>query len=335
MQSGLARGRIVRLRGSRERGRRAAPRSPRHSPREPRGSPAVRHRDRSRARRSADRNAPRVSAQLADRRGQRLDDRMTADSAAVESGGDVLAPPLQPDLAEHRLGDALAHPCNLVVEGVKREQRLATRGRCKQRRLKPVAVVAPHQRRDRRQAIRFSGTSLRDRRFSTDLCSQNPGWSPWLSNCRPCPTRKMRSSRTSRRNDGFPSRQAPPSLRHQPQQPGQGLADGEPVARGDHQGHLQGLVEDRRLQQRRASVEPHLLLELHEAERRRRAERRGRPGDRPRLRRSRQVQGAIQGGRGRPVRQRLGLARRRRRQAQDHRDAKRGQSAGRRARRRC
>ncbi len=57
----------------------------------------------------------------------------------------------------------------------------------------------------------------------------------------------------------------------------------------------------------------------------------GRPSDRPRLRRSRQVQGAIQGRRGRPVRQRLGLARRRRRQAQDHCDAERGQSARRRS----
>ncbi len=65
-------------------------------------------------------------------------------------------------------------------------------------------------------------------------------------------------------------------------------------------------------------------------QRRRLAERAGRPGDRPRLRRFRQVQGAVQGGCRRPVRQRLGLARRRRRQAQDHRDAKRGQPAGRR-----
>ena len=99
--------------------------------------------------------------ELADRTGQRLGDRVMADGAALERGGDIFAPPLQPDLAEHRLGDALAHPCNLVIEGVKREQRLAARGRGKQHRLIPVAVVAAHQRRDRRQAIRFSGTSLR------------------------------------------------------------------------------------------------------------------------------------------------------------------------------
>ncbi len=60
---------------------------------------------------------------------------------------------------------------------------------------------------------------------------------------------------------------------------------------------------------------------------RRHAERRHRPGDRPRPRRPRQVQGRFQGGRGRPVRQRLGLACRQRRQALDHPDAERGQPA--------
>src|SRR5260370_14204043 len=92
-----------------------------------------------------------------------------ADRTAFKGGGDIFAPPLEPDLAEHRLSDAFAHPCNLVVEGVKREQRLATRGRGKQHRLIPFPVVAPRQRRNRRQAIRSSGTSLRNRCFSTYL----------------------------------------------------------------------------------------------------------------------------------------------------------------------
>src|SRR5437764_85521 len=94
---------------------------------------------------------------------------MTAEGAPLESGGNVLAPPLEPDPSEHRLGDGLADPCNLVIEGVKRKQRLATRGWGKQHGLKPVAIVAPHQRRNRGQTIRVSGTSLRYRRFSTDL----------------------------------------------------------------------------------------------------------------------------------------------------------------------
>ena len=75
---------------------------------------------------------------------------------------------------------------------------------------------------------------------------------------------------------------------------------------------LQGQLEDRHLQQRRAGVEPHLLLELDEAAWRRRAERRRR------RRRSHGDCGGLdkfkeqfKAAGGRPVRQRLGLARRR------------------------
>ena len=60
------------------------------------------------------------------------------------------------------------------------------------------------------------------------------------------------------------------------------LVKGSPMAtspRGDHQGDRQGRVQGRHLQQRRPGLEPHLLLELHEAERRRRADGRCRPGD--------------------------------------------------------
>src|SRR5215470_13515699 len=59
--------------------------------------------------------------EVADRSRHRLDDGMMANGTTREGGADVLTPPLQADLAEHRLGDAFAHSCNLVVEGVKRE----------------------------------------------------------------------------------------------------------------------------------------------------------------------------------------------------------------------
>src|SRR6516162_4365288 len=95
--------------------------------------------------------------EAADRSRQYFNDGMTAHGPALESDGDVLAPPLQANLSQHRLGDALAHSCNLVVEGVKREQRFTAVDRGKQRGLKPVAVVAPHQRRNRRQAVSISG----------------------------------------------------------------------------------------------------------------------------------------------------------------------------------
>src|SRR5262252_9344310 len=51
--------------------------------------------------------------------GQSLHNRVSAHGAPLEGGRDVLSPPLQTDLPEHRLGDGLRYPCNLVVEGVK------------------------------------------------------------------------------------------------------------------------------------------------------------------------------------------------------------------------
>src|SRR2546423_11168809 len=127
-----------------------------------------------------------------------------ADRAAFKGGGDIFAPPLQPDLAEHRLGDALAHPCNLVVEGVKREQRLATRGRGKQHRLKPVAVVALDQRRDGRQTIRLSGTSLRNRCFSTDLFYMTRDGRHGFRTAAPALPEKRARAAHLRADDGFP-----------------------------------------------------------------------------------------------------------------------------------
>src|SRR5438105_13194811 len=105
---------------------------------------------------------------LTDGCGQRLHNLMPADRTAPVRVGNGLAPPFKPNPAEGRFADPLADPCNLVIEGVEREQRLATRGRGKQSRLKPVAVVAPHKRRDRRQAVRPGGTSVSGRRSYTD-----------------------------------------------------------------------------------------------------------------------------------------------------------------------
>ncbi len=89
---------------------------------------------------------------LADRRGERRGHLMRPRRRAMKRGVDDLAPPLQADLPEHRLGDALAHPRDLVVEGVEREQRLAPTRRGEERGLIAVAVVPANQRRQQRAA---------------------------------------------------------------------------------------------------------------------------------------------------------------------------------------
>ena len=66
-----------------------------------------------------------------------------------------------------------------------------------------------------------------------------------------------------------PLRQAPQRLRREPEQPAEGHRVRDHDARGDRQE-----VHRRHLQQRGPDLEPHLLLELHEARRRRRADRR-------------------------------------------------------------
>src|SRR5262252_9691092 len=48
--------------------------------------------------------------ELADCGGQPLHDRVSAHRAPLEGGRDVLAPPLQADLAQHWLRDALPYP---------------------------------------------------------------------------------------------------------------------------------------------------------------------------------------------------------------------------------
>src|SRR6516164_3305417 len=177
--------------------------------------------------------------EVADRSRDRLNDGMMTNGTTREGGGDVLAPPLQADLAEHRLGDAFAHSCNLVVEGVKREQRFTAVDRGKQRRLKPVAVVAPYQRRNRRQDVSISGTSAGGWRFSIDLFHRTRDGRHGFRIAAPALPEKRAGAAYVGADIRFPPRQASPSLRHQPQQSRQGLANGEPIARGANQGEPQ------------------------------------------------------------------------------------------------
>ena len=57
--------------------------------------------------------------------GQWEDNGMLARRRAGIGGVHHLAPPLQTDLAQHRLGHGLANAGDLVIEGIKRQQRLA------------------------------------------------------------------------------------------------------------------------------------------------------------------------------------------------------------------
>src|SRR4029077_7522897 len=97
--------------------------------------------------------------------GQRFNDDVRANRSSFESGGDVLAPPLQPDLAKHRLADGFADSGDLIIERVEREQRFAATGRREQRGLVAVAVVTVHQRSNRRKATEPGGTAFPSRRF--------------------------------------------------------------------------------------------------------------------------------------------------------------------------
>src|SRR5665213_2932433 len=99
-----------------------------------------------------DQPVERITAQPApaDHLGNRLGDVVPPRLAAGKRRLNRLAPPLQADLPEHRLAHALAHAGDLIVEGVKREQRLAVPGRREQRGLEAVPVVLAHKRADRR-----------------------------------------------------------------------------------------------------------------------------------------------------------------------------------------
>ena len=100
-------------------------------------------RGRARARRAAARTAPAGKAVIADRGAERQRHRMLAQVAARRVLDD-LAPPLQPDLAHHRLADGLAHLRDLDIEGIEREDRVARLRRREQGAEIAVVVVAPH-----------------------------------------------------------------------------------------------------------------------------------------------------------------------------------------------
>src|SRR5437763_6924492 len=89
------------------------------------------------------------------------------------SGVQHLAPPLQADLTQHRLADGLTHPRDFVVEGVKREKRLAPPGRRKQGGLVTVAIVPPYQRGERQGILRRSGTRADRVRFTRHKTSHS------------------------------------------------------------------------------------------------------------------------------------------------------------------
>ena len=57
-----------------------------------------------------------------------------------------IAPPLQADLARHRLARAVAHARDLGIEGIEREQRPALVGRREQRREEAILVGRADQR---------------------------------------------------------------------------------------------------------------------------------------------------------------------------------------------
>src|SRR5262249_44626969 len=83
-------------------------------------------------------------------------------------------PPLQSDLPEHRLRDGLAHAGDLVIESIKRQQRLAPIRRRKQRGLVAVAIVPSHQAHERGFVVRETGTRAGGLRFTKEKISHSP-----------------------------------------------------------------------------------------------------------------------------------------------------------------
>ena len=142
----------------------------------------------------------------------------------------------------------------------------------------------------------------------------------------PYPLRRARPLHVAR-DAGIPSRQAPPRLRDQRQQPRQRHRVGEQAGRGSRQRHLR--QERRPLQQCRPALQPHPFLEVDEEGRRRRQDpRQARKADHVRHRPDRKDEGRFHPGRRHPVRLGLVLARGQGRQARHHEDAERRESAG-------
>ena len=88
-----------------------------------------------------------------------------------------LAPPLQADLARHRLARQIAHARNFYIEGIKREQRVAVLRRREQRGEITVPIGLAHQR----------GAVFVIRRHSVTLTQSTA--------IRPAPTRRVSDSR--------------------------------------------------------------------------------------------------------------------------------------------
>ena len=89
---------------------------------------------------------PRIETVARDARAQGGRDRMRR-RLAVALALEHLAPPLQADLARHRLARHLAHAADFDGEGIERGERIAFVRRREQRREIAVAVVLAHQRR--------------------------------------------------------------------------------------------------------------------------------------------------------------------------------------------
>ena len=87
-----------------------------------------------------------IEAVAVNRLGERGNDRVLANRSGIDPV-DRVAPPLQPDLAQHRLRDDFGGLRGFEIEGVKRVKRLAARGRGEQRRKIALAVEAAHLRR--------------------------------------------------------------------------------------------------------------------------------------------------------------------------------------------
>ncbi|CAA9324814.1 MAG: Superoxide dismutase [Mn], partial [uncultured Gemmatimonadaceae bacterium] len=145
---------------------------------------------------------------------------------------------------------------------------------------------------------------------------------------------RVRGARAPHRraDDADPPRQAPPDLRQQPERgAGEGARAAEPADRAAARQRQLGPRGGARRhpQQRRRALEPLRLLADDGAGRGRggAAHRAGAGGDRAELRRPRRVQEAVGGGRGGPLRLRVGVAGAPRRQARDHELAQPGQPA--------
>src|SRR3569832_2819244 len=109
------------------------------------------------------------------------------------------------------------------------------------------------------------------------------------------------------RDHQVPQQQAPPDKRQQPQHARARYQVREDVARRDREGHEWPGLREEGVQQRRAGLEPHVLLALPRAEGRRRADRQHQERDRQGVRLVRGLQEEVRCRRRRAVRLGLGV----------------------------